>query len=362
MRKMLKKLFTTVIACTFLGAALCGCNSEGTTGDKEKETITVTFMNGDTNIGEVSVESGEVIPAAEYQKFEQLENMEFLGWYETPTFIAASKKELNVDVFTKDTILYGSFKSLNAAEDTRAWYIVGASDLGSLADSAWAGSNVEESVRENFRLQLTGNANNEFAITIDLFEGDQFQIIHDWQWDGQHGFGYFSGLDSAQMESGGGLGGSDATSNIKVVMSGNYTITLTTDPDNEAMDIVTVVRNGDTLSAGTEKEEEVFTASELTGVMIKGSWVSDWSEIKELTRTEGTDEFTITMDLEADTEVCFMIYEDGKDTGIVLKESNVSDDASKALLAENGNNVQVLESGSYTFIVDVTAMSVKVVK
>ncbi len=361
MKKILKKLFGAVLICTFLVTALCGCKQESTTNN-EKEKITVTFMNGDTKLGDISVESGMVIPADEYEKFQQAENAEFTGWYETPSFIGASKKELEFDVFTENTTLYGCFKTINAAEDTRAWYIVGASDLGSLAESAWAGSNVEEAARENFRLQPTGNVTNEFAITIDLFEGDQFQIIHDWQWDGQHGFGYFTGLDESQMESGGGLGGSDATSNINVIMAGNYTITLTTDPDNEAMDTITVVRNGDTLSEGAEKEEEPFVVSDLTGIMVKGSWVSDWSEVKELTRTEGTAEFTITMELEANTEICFMVYEDGADTGLVLKESNVTDDASKALLAENGNNVQVLEAGSYTFTVDAETMSIKITK
>lgn len=363
MKKILKKLLGAALICTLLAASLCGCSQESTT-DKEqkKESVTITFMNGDTKLGEATVESGETIPAEDYEKFQQVEGFEFLGWFATPTFIEASKKELTVDIFTENTTIYGSFKSLNAAEDTRAWYIVGESTLGTLADSAWAGADVEEAVRESFRLQPTGNATNEFSITLDLFEGDLFQIIYDWQWNGQHGFGYFTELDAAQMESGGGLGGSDATSNVSVLMSGNYTITLTTDPDNAAMDTIVVVRNGDTLSEGTEKEEEPFVVTDLTGIKVKGSWVADWSDVKELTRTEGTAEFTITMELEANTEICFMVYEDGVDTGIVLKESNVTDDASKALLAENGNNVQVLEAGSYTFTVDADTMTIKITK
>lgn len=242
MKKLIKKIVGAVLLCTMLAFSLCACNEETSTVE-EKEKITVTFMNGDTKLGEVTINSGEKV--SDYEKFQEVENMEFIGWFATPTFIEASKKELAHDIFTETTTLYGSFKSKEAAEDTRAWYIVGESKTGSINDSSWAGSGVEESVRESFRLQPTGNAKNEFSITIDLYEGDLFQIIYDWQWSGQHGFGYFSDLDATQMESGGGLGGSADTSNVSVLMSGNYTITLTTNPDNDAEDTITVVRNGD---------------------------------------------------------------------------------------------------------------------
>lgn len=249
MKKILKKLLGAVLICTFIAASVCGCSKESTSEPTEKEKITVTFMDGDTKLGEVTVEAGKLIPAEEYEKFQQVDGKEFISWYETPTFIDASRKELTMDSFLESTTLYGSFKSKEAAEDTRAWYIVGESTTGTLADTSWAGSGVEDSVKETFRLQPTGNAVNEFAITIDLYEGDLFQIIYDWQWSGQHGFGYFSDLDATQMESGGGLGGTDATSNVSVLMSGNYTITLTTNPDNDALDTITVVRNGDAADA-----------------------------------------------------------------------------------------------------------------
>lgn len=359
MKKIVKKILMGAITGVFLICAFCGC---GKNTQNSKKDVTVTFMNGDSELGKVTVKEGELIAKADYEKYESVEGYEFDGWYATPTFLEASKKDLTKDTFTEDLALYGVFKSTNVAEDTRAWYIVGASDLGSLSDSSWAGSGVEETVREQFRLQPTGKNTNEFAITIDLFEGDQFQIIYDWQWTGQKGFGCFTEIDATQMENGGGLGGSDATSNINVIMSGNYTITLTTDPNNSLMDTLVIVRNGDTLGEGVEKEEEPFVFTDKTGVMIKGSWVSDWSDVKALTRNGDTTEFTVTMELAADTELCFMVYEDGNDTGIVLKAMHVVDDASKALLTDNLNNVQVKEAGNYTFTVDPVNMTVVVTK
>ena len=164
------------------------------------------------------------------------------------------------------------------------------------------------------------------------------------------------------MESGGGLGGSANTANVNVLQDGNYTITLTTDPDNAIQDTIVVVRNGDALSAPAVEEEAAYVVSETTEISVKGSWVADWSEMKPLTRKEGTNVFTITMDLAADTELCFVVLDRGVDTGIVIKEGNVTDEASLAFLTTTGNNIKVVADGSYTFTVDADAQSVTITK
>ena len=200
MKKIVKKILLGAMMGVLLIGTLCGCNKS--TQEEVKKDVTVTFMNGDSELGKVTVKEGEVIAKSDYEKYEIVEGFEFDGWYATPTFLSASKKDLTKDTFSEDVSLYGVFKSTNVEEDTRAWYIVGASELGSLDESAWAGSSVEETVREKFRLQATGNNTNEFSITIDLYEGDQFQIIYDWQWTGQKGFGCFTEIDESQMETG----------------------------------------------------------------------------------------------------------------------------------------------------------------
>ena len=107
---------------------------------------------------------------------------------------------------------------------------------------------------------------------------------------------------------------------------------------------------------------EIFfiAVTEDTKVLVKGSWVADWSELKELERKDGENVYTITMELDADTELCFSVFEKDEDTGIVLKEENVT--SGKDLLAENGNNIQVPEAASYTFSVNLDDMSVEVTK
>jgi hypothetical protein len=361
MKNSIKKFVLMMTMSVLLVASLAACSSKEKETVKETAMYTVTFMNGETSLGTATVEENATLAADTYSAFETVADTEFLGWFETPTFLDSSKKDLATATFAQDTTLYGSFKSTKVTEDTRVWYIAG-TGKGILKDSNWADANASDTVKASLALNPTGNATNEFAITVDLFAGDQLQLIHDWAWDGQKGFGCFTTLDSTQMESGGGLGGSADTANVNVIMDGNYTITLTTDPDNSLQDTLTVVRNGDPAAAPVVEEAAPYVVSENTGISIKGSWVEDWSDVKELTRTEGTDTFTITMDLKADTELCFMILDNGTDTGIVIKESNVVDEASLGLLTTTGNNIKVAADGSYTFTVDAAAQTVTITK
>lgn len=353
MRKQMKKLLGLAAVCVTIGAA-CGC------GETAKEEITVTFFNGEETLGTVTGVAGEVLSG--YEAYETVEDAEFLGWYETPTFLETSKKDLTEATFEEDTNLYGSFKSTAVAEDTREWYVVGTGVGEVLANSNWAGADVADADKEACKLAPTGNGTNEFAITLDLYAGDQFQVIHDWAWDGQKGYGCFTTIDATQMENGGGLGGSDTTSNVNVLMDGNYTITLTTDPENELQDTLSIVRNGDAAEApAAEETGSEYVVSDTTGIVVKGSWVDDWSENKDLTREEGTNLFSITMDLDAGIELYFMVYDNGADTGLGLNAESVVDDASKALL-EDAYNVKVAEAGTYTFTVDADAMTITVTK
>lgn len=373
MKKQIKNVMGITAASVILLAALTGCgkaeitstDGEGISKSTDATEITVTFMNGEEQLGTSKTKAGELLAEDDYKQYESVADTEFQGWFETPSFLESSRKDLKTTTFGEDTVLYGSFKSTAVEADTRAWYIAGDSSKGILQDSNWANDSVEESKREQFRLKETGNIQNEFELTIDLYAGDQFQIIHDWAWDGQKGFGCFTTIDETQMENGGGLGGTASTSNVNVIMDGNYTIRLTTDPDNEAMDTLEIVRNGDAATTNTlagNKEDDDYVVSDNTQIMIKGSWVADWSDVKELTREEGSNIYTISMELEADTEVCFMIYDNGNNTDIVLKEGNVKDESSLALLKLNGNNIQVAETGNYTFTVDADNMSITLTK
>ena len=361
-----KRILAGAMATMLVVSGLTGCGNAAATeadakvAEEEKVSVTVTFMNQDETLGTVTANAGELLDKASYEAFEKVDDAEFNGWFEAPSFLEASKKDLSKDTFDKDTTLYGDFRSTNVAEDTRKWYIAGSSTKGPLKLNNWAGKLSDEE-KAGFELVPTGNAVNEFALTIDLFEGDQFQIIPDWSWDGQKGYGKFTDIDDTQMENAGGLAGTADKANVQVALDGNYTITLTTNPDNQAQDTLSIVRNSDPLAAPSEgDDEEPFAVTEDTKVLVKGSWVADWSELKELDRKSGENVYTITMELAADTELCFSVFEKDEDTGIVLKEENVTSD--KQLLVENGNNIKMLADGTYTFSVNLDDMTVEITK
>ncbi len=238
-RTIKSKILVGVLATLMVAGGVTGCG-KAKAEEQTKSEISVTFMNQNETLGTVQAVAGETLDKALYEEYEKTDG-EFNGWFETPTYVEASKKDPSVDTFDKDTTLYGDFRSESVAEDTRHWYIAGTSTKGSLELNNWAGDLSDEE-KETFELTPTGNT-NEFALTIDLYEGDQFQIIPDWSWDGQKGFGKFTEIDETQMENAGGLSGSDDKANVQVLVDGNYTITLTTNPDNPAQDTLSIVKN-----------------------------------------------------------------------------------------------------------------------
>ena len=188
----------------------------------EDETkFTVTFYDGTTVITEKEVEEGGKVAAFKpsdvgYEK----EGFAFDGWYATADFTFDWSFDTAID---KDTNVYSMWTS--SKEDTRQWTIAGA--IG------WNGGPIEG---ENGNILKKTEGKNEFTITIDLYVGDQFQFcIQDeegvWNTDDANGGGARGGqyLEENEYMSAPGTGLGDGQVNITVSVSGNYTLTLTTD-------------------------------------------------------------------------------------------------------------------------------------
>lgn len=349
---MKKKILALILsmACVI---SMTACGNEEVQKEEPLSEITVTFNDGDTVLGQVTGNAGEAFDASQY---ETKDGFEFLGWYETPSFLETSKKDPLTAAFAADTTLYGSWKSLNVTVDERVFYVVGDGKSPVLKSSAWAGA-VDDSVKEACKLQPT-DVVNESVLSIDLFAGDMFQVIYDWQWDGQYGFGKVTDFDSSCLESGGGLSGETNKANISVLKDGNYTITLKTDVDNPKLDSFSIVRNGDPVGGEAEGDDAEYSVNENTQVVVKGSWVSDWSENIPLEATGDGYKFTLTKEFEEGTELYFMIWDNDTDTGLGMKYSSV-DEESKALLIE-ADNVKLAKTATYTFTVDAENMTINI--
>lgn len=130
----------------------------------------------------------------------------------------------------KISVSYSSEFTLAKPDRPTTWYILGngTTEGSVLKTSSW-GLN-DESVQG-----LTKKSDGVYEITLDLYEGDEFQICSSGSWADKHGF--TSLVNPSENFTQGG--------NIKVAVAGNYTLTLTIDADDETKDTITWVRNGD---------------------------------------------------------------------------------------------------------------------
>ena len=219
-----------------VGAALCGCGAstgevEGAVTENATEettnahTVTLYDTDGTTVLDEVSVAEGEPLTVADPTK----EGYTFEGWFVSPELNRRYDMTKNV---TKDMELYAGFSEYQ--EDERSFYIVGAGESDIMAASNWGAD-----FGDAYAMTKSEDA-NEYTLTVDLSEGDQFQLVASSSWEDQRGFGYLAtdSLDGTfYFKSASGLGdASPKKTNIEVLKTGTYTFTLTTHPAEDYYD------------------------------------------------------------------------------------------------------------------------------
>lgn len=357
MKKILALALTLCLVCTLI---LAGCAGG----------ITVTLMDGETQLDTVSVREGEAAVIEDPVK----EGYAFMGWYVTPTLSRAYRGE----AITEETTLYAGFVEHKA--DNRTFAIVGNGLSELLSASSW-GNVIND---EHYLTYDGSNGKNVYTITLDLLEGDQFQFAIDTSWANQRGAGYLTTVSYDGVEcfdNGGGIGEVSAKkANILVKQSGNYTLTLTTYPaadyyDTEdayyteegregfnlnPFDTITFVRNGDAEGGSSIEKIDYY---------IKGAVITNWEDRydAQYKMTEDNGVYTLTIDLEAGDEFLFtsiFTIEGAESTGnLYLRYTNIADDASKALVSNtDSQNIVAPEAGTYTFVYDSNSETLTVSK
>lgn len=350
---MKKIILSMVVAiCAILVVA---CNPTDNTTKHD-----VRFMDGTNVLKTVQVVEGEKVSRP--MDLETKTGYDFVNWFSTPSknhkFDFEQEINAAVDV-------YAGFSQYQ--EDTRAWYVLGSGKSELLASSDW-GKNLSDSHKLT---KVPGK--NEFTITLDLLKDDEFQF-GGADWIHKRGFGYLETTDTSDgtivfSGSGGGIGEVTAKGrNSKVVMDGNYTITLVTFPADDTYntsdpsyteeqkevynlgtyDYVKWVRNGDPL----------VIPEVVTDFYIKGSGVTAWADIynnsTKLTR-EGT-LYTYKVYLNEDEEFLFTstnTLNGVSSSGAKYIRSTSLDDSSKLLFdASSSYNIIAKASGLYTFTYD----------
>ena len=338
-------------------AAFAACKPD----EPETPVFTVTYYDGTTVLKTEEVEEGG---HATYWEPEAKEGMEFSDWYVDAGLNRVF--DFEGEAITADRSLYAGYVAVGT-DDTRTWAIVGSGQGDILSSSAWG-----TVITDVHALEKT-EGENEFTITLDLYEDDQFQFATDTSWMNQRGFGYIpladrtmtvDGEEVTPFSGGGGIGETaDKQSNIIVEYPGNYTITLTTYPDEDYYD--ENVNNGQVSISNfdTITYEYNGPAAELSSTVtefyIKGQDITQWGDMynpaTQMTRVGST--YTLTVYLKAGDQVMFTSLNVDRETGestVGTTYINVTnlDEESASLFTAAGNNMTVNTSGEYTFTYD----------
>lgn len=355
----MKKLKWIVMALVLvLGmAAFAACKPD----EPETPVFTVTYYDGTTVLKTEEVEKGG---HATYWEPEAKEGMEFSDWYVDAGLNRVF--DFEGEAITADKSLYAGYVAVGT-DDTRTWAIVGSGQGDILSSSAWG-----TVITDVHALEKT-EGENEFTITLDLYEDDQFQFATDTSWMNQRGFGYIpladrtmtvDGEEVTPFSGGGGIGETaDKQSNITVEYPGNYTLTLTTYPDEDYYDDnvnngLVSISNFDTITYEYNGPAAELSST-VTEFYIKGQDITQWGDMynpdTQMTRVGST--YTLTVYLKAGDQVMFTSLNVDRETGestVGTTYINVTnlDEESASLFTAAGNNMTVNTSGEYTFTYD----------
>ncbi|MDE5909091.1 MAG: InlB B-repeat-containing protein [Lachnospiraceae bacterium] len=380
---MKKRLMTvSMLAAAAIGLAACGSgggaqesgqsteaeatqeiSEEATEEETQAHAVTFYDSDGTTVLQTVEVVDGALLEAYVPEK----EGYTFAGWFATPQM---SHRFDFAAAITQDTSVFAGFVSY--VEDTRTFAILGSGKSPVLMESSW-GSVIGDAQT----MQKEENAEaNIYTITLDLEEGDEFQLAMNSAWENQRGYGYLSTITQDGVEyfaNSGGLGDTGVKrANIKVKVPGNYTITLTTYPGEDTYDTqssgysednkenfninpydsITWVYNGESETSGVETQTDYY---------IKGAKITDWKDVysDETKFTEENGIYTLTIALEEGDEFMFTSLITAQDVESVgneyIRYTNIAEDDTESLSYVTGTesaNLVAGAGGSYTFTYD----------
>lgn len=350
---MKKKLLSVLLAVLLVASAFAIVACDNTVKH------TVTFCDGKNVIKEVKVEDGKTV-----EEFtpEKEGGYQFINWFSTPSYTHLFDFSKPI---TEDVSVFAGFTLFT--DDTREFYVVGSGTSELLISSDW-GKNITESHKLT---KVEGK--NEYTITMDLLEGDEFQFAISTKWENKRGYGYLvndSLADGTKVFSGEGGGLGEVTAkgrNIKVALSGNYTLTLKIYPNEDTYntnDTTYTDANKEVYNVGTFDTIEFVrngdphvTKVVVTNYYIKGSQITNWADMYNAATTmvQNGDVYTLNTYLKAGDEFMFASYNsaaDGVTAGSVYIKSNALDAASREVVdgySESGGNMKAKTSGMHAF-------------
>ena len=375
---MKKRVLSIMLAavCTFSLAACSGAETSSNSSAASEEssvessaaessaatdTYKVTFydVDGTTVLSEEEVASGATATEYTPEKDGQL----FMGWFATPSL----GHEFDFSqAITADTKVFAGF--MENVEDSRTFAIVGSGKSPLLAASSWGG------VINDEHYMTKNDGENVYTITLDLCKGDEFQFAINSSWHDQRGGGYLETTDAdgvSYFSVSGGLSDDTKKSNIKCLVDGNYTFTLTTHPgadvydtansnyseeskenyNSNPYDTITFTYNGEM----KEALADITTTYYIKGAIVTG-WQDDYDEKYAFTEENGI--HTLVIDLDEGDEflmTTLVTTEDGNSSvgNEYVRFTNITDEESQKYVdGTDSANIIAKAAGTYTFTYD----------
>lgn len=366
MKKKLLVILAVLLLVGVLAFTLAACDPDDPGNEGQDNKVTVTFVHGNTTIRTEQVDKGSAATMFE-DYVPEIEGCDFLGWYAAPSMMIPF--DFDTVVFNEDTTIFAKAPNSNQPDDTRTWYLAGAFMSADLLEN-----NYGAVLSEAATFKPVAGKKNTFEITVDLYEGDQFQLItgNTVGWLSQRGYGHIEDAtvgDVTYFTSDGGLGNPGTRRmNAKVQVDGNYTLTLKTYPANDTydtenpeyteekhevfnnsiFDYITWERNGDPVGeVGVDETEYDF--------YIKGELITDWGAPKDdqYKMTEDNGVYTLTIALEANDNFMFYSYDPVEEANgtLFIKAENIDreNSAEEILGSPESGNLTVSAAGTYTF-------------
>lgn len=215
--------FMLVVALALTAMACTTPQTEDRSVDPVDEGAgwTVTFIDSDgvSVLEEVTVADGAVVEKPELTR----EGYVIKDFYATPALLIPFDFATTI---TADTSVFVAWQS--SVEDERPWMLAGS--LSGYPANNWG----HAWPQDDFLLQPVDGEFNTFAIELNLYEGDEFKVAvidEDYNWADT--------IDSSALTDRTALAGGedafDTGANIKVLETGKYRLTLTTDAETLAL-------------------------------------------------------------------------------------------------------------------------------
>ncbi|MDE7463404.1 MAG: hypothetical protein K2M48_00100 [Clostridiales bacterium] len=245
----------------------------------------------------------------------------------------------------------GGDKGGVVAGEKSEYYLAGSAKSGIFEQSplgVWNGNghaSTKDQIPDSIALRTT-TTKNVYTITLDLYEGDEFQILiagdDNNGWGGQMGAEVIT-PEPTEEDPFGGKPGGGKNSNMYARQDGNYTLTLKVDEKNG--NTVTYVRNGNAAPLPTQYN-----------YWVKGETITQGKAMYNGLTTFKTDagktEYTITLNLKEDEKISILAAaESAGNSGVVADEVTIADGAAISAIEDENYQYKAGEAGSYTITI-----------